>query len=90
MSLRARLMVIILIPLALTCLAAGYWRITSASETAREVFDLKAPIHVEVPAVGVYCSRDIRHPPDRQVIAEVERQNVHHDRGEVLTCIHQV
>ena len=53
MSLRARLMVIILIPLALTCLAAGYWRITSASETAREVFDLN------LQALTLAISRDI-------------------------------
>lgn len=46
-------MVIILIPLALTCLAAGYWRITSASETAREVFDLN------LQALTLAISRDI-------------------------------
>ncbi len=53
LSLRARLMVIILIPLAIVSLAAGYWRVTSAAETAREIFDLN------LQALTLAISRDV-------------------------------
>jgi len=52
-SLRARLMVIILIPLTLVSMMAGYWRVTSAAATAREIFDLN------LQALTLAISRDV-------------------------------
>ena len=52
-SLRARLIVIILIPLTLVSMVAGYWRVTSAAATAREIFDLN------LQALTLAISRDV-------------------------------
>ncbi len=39
MSLRVRLLILILVPLTVISVFAGYWRISEATETTREVFD---------------------------------------------------
>ncbi|CCQ72548.1 sensor histidine kinase [Magnetospira sp. QH-2] len=39
LSLRTRLMILTLIPLTIVSLGAGYWRISSAADTTREIFD---------------------------------------------------
>lgn len=53
LSLRWRLMILILIPLTLISAAAGYWRIDKASETVGEVFDQT------LIALAVAVSKDI-------------------------------
>ncbi len=39
LSLRARLLILILIPLTVISILAGYWRVSTAIDTTREVFD---------------------------------------------------
>ncbi len=53
LSLRARLLVIILIPLGIVSIAAAYWRITTATTTAQEIFDRN------LEALTLAISRDI-------------------------------
>ncbi len=53
LSLRARLLIIILIPLGIVSLGAAYWRTTSAAETAQEIFDRN------LEALTLAISRDI-------------------------------
>ena len=53
LSLRARLMILTFIPLTLISLLAGYWRISAAAETARDIFDRT------LIALAVAISKDI-------------------------------
>lgn len=53
LSLRARLLIIILIPLGIVSIGTAYWRITSAGETAQRVFDRN------LEALTLAISRDV-------------------------------